>query len=228
LQHKQFKQILDPNQEEFGLVEIVTPKLAYLIKEMSDDILMMSEQDLINAGNINEIDWKLRIKFWHEFRTITDPNLRGTRVPKMKLTNIYGGICEAITWNYKIEDPYKLAFIIRPINDFEEETEIILQLGAKRLWEIMTMDITGKDGKVDAKRGQLLLQAITLAADRARGLAIMRSQSINVNLDKKDSQSIGAINKISDVKELDSKIKELTLKLGSHQADVIDTEAIDG
>jgi len=206
---------------------MVTPKLAYLIKNLPEGIATLSEEELITTGTINDIDWKLRIRFWQEFRIITDPHLRGSRVPKMKLTNIYKGVCESITWAYKIENPYKLAFIIRPINDFEEETELVLALAGKRLWQLISMDITGKDGKVDAKRGALLLSAIGLAADRARGLAIMRSQSINVNLDKKDPQAIESINKISDVKELDSKIKELTLKLESHQADVIDAEAID-
>lgn len=211
---------------EFGLVEVVTPKLAYLISEIPYEIVSSPESELIDNGRIDQTDWKLRIKFWHEFRTISDPNLRGTRVPKMKLTNIFGDVCDKTVWSNRVANPYKLSFIIRPINDFEEETELVLQIAAKRLWDIITMDITGKDGKVDAKRGQLLLNAITLAADRARGLAIIRSQSLNLNVNGDNKDLSKSQNQISDIKELDHKIKELTARLNGSSSPSIEGEII--
>jgi hypothetical protein len=219
-------QLIETNNYEFGLEDILTPKTATILRELPEDVLAMSEEELILAGKVNELDWKIRIRFWQEFRTIMDPRARGTRVPKMKMTNIYEGLCDALTFSKKFDNVYKAAFFFRPMSDFEEETEMVLQLGAKRLWEIMTMDIMGKNGKVDAKLASVLLSAIGLAADRSRGLALMRTQSLNVNIDKKSSEAtLSAVSSISDPFMLDKKIKELEAKLGKNTL-VIEGETV--
>jgi hypothetical protein len=220
-------QIIDAQNYEFGLTDILTPKMARIVSEIPEDALAMSEQELIQAGSINELDWKLRIKFWQEFRKVMDPQIRGNRVPKINVTNVHSGICEHTTLSKKLTCPYKAAFIFRPISDFEEETEMVLQLGAKRLWEIMTMDISGKDGKVDPRRAGILLSAIGLAADRSRGLAVMRSQSVNVNLSKEDSEGKKIINQMSDPDLLEKRIKELESQLGNNVV-YLEGETIEG
>jgi hypothetical protein len=221
-------QLMDPENYEFTLSDILTPKLSLVIKELPKDIVELSDQELIIAGKINDLDWKIRIKFWQEFRTIMDPNTRGSRVPKIKITNVINGLCEHTTFSEKLANPYKAAFFFRPMSDFEEEAEMVLQLAGKRLWEIISMDITGKDGKVDPRRAMVLLAGINTAADRSRGLALMRTQSVNVNIDKKSTETTQAIANISDPYQLDKKIKELEAKLGSSKSLIIEGETIEG
>lgn len=221
-----FREIIDPNDGEFRLEDVVPPKVADNIRNLPIETVSLSESDLIQNGDIADVDWKLRVKFWQEFRTITNPQARGSRVPKLKLTNIYKGVCTAASWSRRIANPFKLAFIIRPINDFEEENEISLQIAASRLYELVTMDITGKDGKVDVRRGELLLKTISMVADRARGLAVIRSQSVNVNVDKKVKAGSEQV-QISDINELDKKIAELSSKLGNSSQAILEGEVVE-
>lgn len=211
-----------PIPASFDPTELVQEKLSKTILHLPESYLSCSENELREIVKPNPTDWKMRIRFWGLYEDVTK---RSTRNIKIQGTRIHAGIISAPYFEQYIQNPKKVAFMTRPVADFKEDHDVLTVMGTERLFEIMSMDITDtKMGGVDPRKAGILLQTIQMIHDRSRGMAIQRTQALNVNIAPGQSQ---VPIKISDPKELDAEITKLQNKLKGRKpkSEVIEIES---
>lgn len=208
----------DPN-DPVELKHMFPPKIANAFETIPPYMAAMDEDDLRVEAKPNETDWKLRIRLWQEYRASCDA-IKGAYFPKVRADLVCQSICSFTHFCRILDKPHKAAFILRPMQDFEQETELLLQISTQRLYQLVNMDfMNDKTGKVDPKLAGVFLQARRMIEDRARGLAIARTQAINYNLNQDSTPKEQSTNP----QDLDDRIRELEGKLkGTIEGEIID------
>lgn len=210
------------NSEPFDIRTILPLSLAKAIDNIPPNLAEMDEPALVEAVKPTQTDWKLRIRLWQEFRKVTQ-EIKGVQIRKIRGDVVCQNIVAYNQFIRIVGNPNKAAFILRPIEDFEKETEFMLQIASSRLYEILTMNIVNpKTGLVNNRLGDLLLRAVGMVADRARGLAVARSQTVNVNVNKDEK----ALHVGTTTKDLQLRIKEVEAQLAGRE-DIIEVEGSD-
>jgi hypothetical protein len=192
-----------------SLYNILNNHLQKHMDLVTEDLLMISEADLKSRVKPTPTDYALRVSFWREFERIM---ARGTG--KVIPSGIYGGICSEAYFNQKfIRNIEKFAWMVRPMQTYEREIEAILYRGTQRLWELIDINIY-KDPertKVDPKLAEVLLKTIQQVENRAKGMAVQRSEqksmNVNVNTDKP------AIRVSNEAASIDKRLAELQNEL---------------
>lgn len=196
------------------LAEVTEGKLHDVILSMPEDLVMMEEKNLRKLVNPTPALWLLRINFWREYDRCM---ARADR--KMSVANIVEGVISPSYFNSIANEPYKVAWIIKPPLKFEMEIDALIARGVERYWEIVDLPIMEKtaDGKskYNTKHCEIILKAMKELTDRAKGLAIQKieSKSLNVELTN-DTYKAG------EVDALDARIKQLEKDLGKGVIDV--------
>ena len=174
------------------------------IEAIPEAIAELSETELKSLVRPKPMDYALKTSFWREY------NKAEACGGVISFRDVYGGIS---TPNYFkshiLSNNYRLAWLCRPTQIYEKEVEALLNRGTERLWELMEMDMYKDDGTLDVKKGYLVLDVIKMVEQRAKGLAVQRVQSVNVNLE--GGRSVQQIP--STAEEIDQRIKELETEL---------------
>jgi hypothetical protein len=193
---------------------LVSKDFIEAINDLAPAIADLSEPELKSMVKPTPIDYALKTSFWREYSKC---EAAGGVVTSR---DVYGGIATPKYFKSMIiENPFKLAWLCRPTQVYEKEVEALLNRGTERLWELLEMDMYKADGSLDTRCGYLVLDVIKMVEQRAKGLAVQRVQSVNVNIDSPRQMIQG-----SSSKELDERIKELEAELVRLPAkqDVID------
>lgn len=171
------------------------------------ELLALDERALRNRVRPTPTDYSLRVSFWREF----DDAILKSR--KIKALNVYKGICSEQYWNQKfLRNANKVAWIMKPLQSYEKEIEAVLARATQRLWEVVEMDITdgkpGKQKRICPRRASVLLEAIKMVENRAKGMAVQRQMTKVETTAVKQEQPIAIVDNLDDhIKELEAEIK---------------------
>jgi hypothetical protein len=189
------------DSNKFSLINLVPKEFAEYVKRIPLEIMTLSEKEFIERYAPDEIDYRLKLKFWDEWQlALLTPG------GVVRLPSVYYGICPREYFYHKIiKDQARLAWMITPPVDYEIAMREILYKGMSRLREIIQLPfikkepiihrgqpVIGPDGKpmhretVDRGIVSEIRQVITLLADRVHGAIIQRVQvqqkSVNLSL----------------------------------------------
>ena len=208
---------LDHMDEEnpVGVLSVTTGKLKEAIAALHPDLILMDERELRASIEPTNTDYCLRTAFWREYESIVRRN-----GPYLRAASFLKGVCsDAYFYQKFIKDPLRVAWLVRPMQTYQAEIEAILAKGTVRLWELMDMDITyvDKTGRkqIDAKKASVLVEVIKMVEARAKGHAILRSES------KSLVGHVGAnpITVLNDQKALEARMAQLSKEI--HGVDVV-------
>lgn len=205
---------------EFSIKTMFSPNVVEAAGKIPEELKTCSEDELIAYAKPTEIEWHIRRRFWEEYHKVSDEAKTG-KVRKVRNDWVCEGVCNPTYFGKLLKRIEKACFILRPLQRFEDQTETQLFRSMNRINEILQMDITDKSGRVDPKRAGVLLQAVKMVTDRARGMATVKTQSMNLNIntDQNTAQTVQP----NTPEQIDSRIAELEAKLGKTDG-VIDAE----
>lgn len=165
---------------------------------VTEDLLMIPEAELKTRVKPTPTDYALRVSFWREFEKIMARGT-GTVIPSA----VYAGICSEAYFNQKfIRNIEKFAWMVRPMQTYEREIEAILYRGTQRLWELIDINIYKDEAKtkVDPKLAEVLLKTIQQVENRAKGMAVQRSEQRSMNLNvTTPSKANVAMNEVANI-----------------------------
>lgn len=185
-------------------LSFVSQELLDAVNRIPDPVAELAERELKSLVSPTPTDYALKTSLWRELYKCEATG--GIVTPR----DIYGGIATSSYFkNHCINNQYRLAWLFRPTQIYEKEVEALLARGTERLWELVEMNIYHDDGEVDTKRGYLVLDTIKMIEQRAKGLAVQRVQSVNVNIEQNNKQKL----QISATDDVDKRIKELEAEL---------------
>jgi hypothetical protein len=185
---------------------LVSKEFTDAMEQMAPAVCELSEPELKSMVKPTPLDYALKTSFWREYQKADSTGGMVTT------RDVYGGIATPNYFrNHILKNQFKLAWLCRPTQVYEKEVEALLTRGTERLWEIMDMDIHDDDGRIDVKRGQLVLETIRMVEQRAKGLAVQRVQSVNLNIESQKPKVLVTNNDDIDkrIAELESELKRL-------------------
>ncbi len=186
-------------------VSLVSKEFTDAISQVPEAVLELSETELKSLVKPSPLDYALKTSFWREYAKCE--SVGGV----VSARDVYGGITTLNYFrNHVLKNNFKLAWLCRPSQVYEKEVEALLSRATERLWELMDMDIYKPDGTIDTRSGSLLLETIKMVEQRARGLAVQRVQSVNVNIEQnKPARIVGTDDIDRRIKELESELVKL-------------------
>lgn len=205
------------------LVDYTHGKLREYIEKIPTQFLMMDIVELREVAKPTRNDYLYRMNFWREFQDVTSPS-NERRV--MKTANIFKHSNKQVFYAWLEGNPAKLAFMIRPIKDYEEELNQMLLVASDRLWELINMPIHKyqflKKGQppeklMDVKAAEIILKTIQMLENRTKGLAVQRIAQ-KTQVEHTHVEGIQA----ETPKELDEKIQALQDRLKELPGETID------
>jgi hypothetical protein len=184
---------------------VVSKEFSDAIDKMAPAVCELSEPELKSMVKPTPLDYALKTSFWREYQKAEATGCIVTS------RDVYGGIATPTYFkNHVLKNQFRLAWLCRPTQIYEKEVEALLTRGTERLWEIMDMDIYDDYGRIDVKRGHLVLDTIRMVEQRAKGLAVQRVQSVNLNIETQKPKAIAANDDIDKrIAELESELKRL-------------------
>lgn len=190
-----------------SIINMVSDRVREAMLKVDGDLVELDEGELRRSCDPTHTDYALRVSFWREFdRAVSAQS-------KIKTRNIFSGICSEQYFYVKVlRNKTKVAWLVRPVQEYKKEMEALLARGTARLWELVDIPLKDANGKVDIKAGELLLRVVAELANRTKGMAVQRikeeRRSMNMHLHGKATQS--AIPAASDdVESLKRKVAEL-------------------
>jgi hypothetical protein len=156
---------------------------------------------------------RLRLSFWEEYE-------RAARemVP-MQLTNLYRGVCRNdVYWKLFEKYPALLPWVVCPLAGFLLQRKELEFLAEERMVEVLSVSPVKDDGKVDSRLAKVQLELYQTLQDRIYGSAIQKMESqqknvnVNVNSNQTHEEAKATISLITNMDELDRRIKAIQEK----------------
>ena len=124
----------------------------------------LSFEELEKKVRPTKIDWTIRRIIWDALvKAMHDGK-------KIKITSIHKGVC-SYTHLYEgiLANPYKLAWLLQPIRNFQEELEPLVGPTLNRLKEIIALPVQKENGAVDSKNAKLIFRAAEILLNNSLG-----------------------------------------------------------
>lgn len=175
----------------YSLLTLTDGPLHNAINALPDKLLNMSEAQLKRHCNPDELTCRLRIQFWDEYNAACDAER------PLRIANIMRGLTYTeYFYQNVLPDQKKIAWIIKPPQDFLLAMRDLLYIGLDRLREILTTplidrtpvftkdgkQVTDPDGKpvftekVNTKILTEIRQITERLSDRVHGAVVQRMQ----------------------------------------------------
>lgn len=190
----------------------------------------MDDEELVSIISPTDKMYLIKRKFWDEYE-------RSKKLGcMMKPNRIWAGIMGRTKFNAIIEDPAKLAWIMSPIVNYEEQMQSIMDMSITRYADLVNMEITVTKNKKNLETGEMekvtetcarkatvLLATIESLQNRVKGTAIQRA----VNVSTSSPSGRGAsVNSTLDMSAIDDRLKELEGELNG-ELPIIETKDSD-
>ncbi len=160
------------------LQDVCMGKLRESIENLPIELLEMAEEDLIAKAKPSDIHWELRHNFWRVFgEMMNNPDIQTKRLSS---TAVYTGVCCKKVWQNILKNPSRLAFIVRPLKDFDTQLDTLFAIAVRRMMEIVRLPLT-PDKNFDPNKADAVTKMIRMISDRKLGQSIQRSMAVNVN-----------------------------------------------
>lgn len=178
------------------------------ILALPEKYINMEDDDLRKEANPIRRDFMLRNNFWIAFEKAINSGTMHIHTP-----HVYNGVCPRQNfYEHVLANPAKLAWLIRPIREYESELELLLSAVTDRLWEIVRAPIfsgikgsVNKPYKLDPKAADVVLKAAKMIEDRVKGMAVQRIAQKTEVTNRKNPEAIEVLTE----EHLDKEIKQL-------------------
>lgn len=215
---------LDPIDREnpISILHMTRGKLQEAVLAVPDDIGMMTEKELRKELKPTSVDYCLRVSFWREYEAA----VREKREYIAARTVLLGICSDAYFYQKFLKDPFRVAWLVKPVQAYMKEIEAVLLRGTERLWELVDIDIEIEDKRgnkvVCSRLATVLLETIKMIEARAKGHAMQRSEMRAVSLNLNEPHGVKTP---TDHHTLTARLKELSEKL--HGSVILGAEAMD-
>ena len=176
-----------------SIYNLAPPNFQKHMESVPNEVWEMSVFELANKTDITLDEKKLRIAFWLEHERALRNNT------PINLNHIARGIVNIRSLNSRIlADPYKLAYILTPPEDYRVKLEEMLILALEEERKVLELPVIQrriqitKDGKeivhekVDAKLAALKHQIRESLHNRVHGAVAQKQLNVNRNIDDKN------------------------------------------
>lgn len=151
---------------------------------------------------------RIRINFWNEYE-------RAARVPEvMNHFHLWHGVCRAdIYYNLFKKYPALYAWMVCPLAGYLLQRKELEFLAEERMVEVLSVSPVRDDGKVDSRLAKVQVEMYQILQDRIYGSVTQKISSeqknlnVNVNSNQSSEDSARTIALITNVEELDRRIK---------------------
>jgi len=187
--------------------------MAKYVSEIPEDVLALSEPELLALANPTNKMYAVKRSFWNEFLRVQK---EGGKISPLK---VYNGLVNRTTFNRMISNPARMAWLIAPIVCYETQIAGIMDKAIDRYDDLLNMEITttrrmkNDDGEMVtvtqtcAKKATVLLATLNSIQDRVKGTAVQRQVNITTSSPKEKKNVI-------DMNAVDDRLKELETQLG--------------
>lgn len=136
---------------------------------------------------------------------------------QITMRSVYHGVCTHRSIEHHLNDPTKIAYILRPPADYQLCLQEMLTFSTEQIRDIMSQShIDPETGALDPKIADVKRRIFENIADRVKGMPIQRTENLNVNKEIGVNQSFGEVMDTVNATEadLDKKLRELEKDLG--------------
>jgi hypothetical protein len=181
------------------------------------ELLLSEEARILAFCKPDERDQRLRLTFWDEY------GLACAQKRLMRYQAVMWGNIGPEVWDQVyMKDRKKILFMITQPSSYSSSMRRILDIGVKRLHEIMELPILLKNGSPDNKAIAQILKAFQLVDSRVKGSVVQRMQvdqrTLNINADASPKQAaqltaetLGMMS-MDELKEMEGKLQSLQSK----------------
>lgn len=197
----------------FCVVNLLPDKVKAYAMRVSPRLLGMNTDELRATTQPNQMDEMLRLAFWDEFFIASDA------CRKMRMDAIYPKVCtREHFYRHIISNEHRLAFILRPPDEYMLKMRSLLELGLRKFEEILRLPINPQNP--DTKLIATMIQVVSLIDNRVRGAVPQRlhveGKTMNVNMNYQAPRSMESI---------DEEIEQLENEINSHEQGIIDVRS---
>lgn len=185
--------------DEFAVLKLVNAYIQEKIKVISDDIWELSLGELKKKGKVDLVDEKLRVAFW------TDYERACRNGDQINIHSVARGVINIRSFNKVIAcNPFKLAYILTPPENYTVRLEEMLNLALEEERKILELPLIKKkitvkdDGtetvheSVDTSLAMVKHKIRESLQNRVHGSVAQRINQFNVNknfnMDKKGDE----------------------------------------
>jgi hypothetical protein len=150
-----------------SVINLVSRKIAESARNISPRYMQLADNELRKEARIGVTEDQLRQAFWAEYFHACDVN------HSMRIEAVYGQIVSKPTfYELYVNNPAKLAWILRPPKNYTYRMTSLLELGLARIEDILHMDITKNDTRLIAE----VVKIVALLDNRVKGAVTQRVQ----------------------------------------------------
>ena len=196
---------------------IRSAKLRLLIEDKDPDLDLLNDDEIVEHAQPNSTLWELRARLWICIDKREADLEKFGKCDPLLVEEIRKGICSEKQFNRFLNNPVQSAFLSRPLGSPESRQEDLVRAANARLWEILSMPLTDKNGRPDKAMAKIVFDTAKMVMERKYGTAIQRTETLaRVQTQKIDSEPIS-------VEALDQDIKALHDRT-AHAANIIEAE----
>jgi hypothetical protein len=181
---------VDPSRREIIFYEEENPRCVVNMlpdtvkaacKAISPELLSLSLTEIRKRADPSDLDEQMRLAFWDEYFIATDNDRF------MRMDAVYSRICSReYFYRYFIREEVRLAYMLRPPEEYILKVRALLDMGLNRFSEILNLPLRDLEGKVDSKLIGQIVHIVTLLDNRVRGAVpqkvYIEGRQVNMNM----------------------------------------------
>jgi hypothetical protein len=149
------------------------PRICKFIRKLQDEHPEYLQHDEFwfktnHRDLITLVTQRVRVSFWLEFESAIANNR------KMKVGQIFGGVCGQNTFDNLMENPIRLAFILCAPADYVVMLREGHNAGLEKIREIFSARILDEEGYLNPKAADIVIKAFAILDARLKGAIVQR------------------------------------------------------
>lgn len=167
---------LDPDLSRFDFIR--SNKLRTILTSEDPDLALLPDHEIENGAKPNSTLWELRARLW----ILIDQRLalkeKYGECDPLKEPEIREGICQKSQFSRILSDPFRAAFLARPLKSPEARQEDQVRAANARIMEVLAMPMKNAEGLPDKQIMKMVLDTAKMVLDRKYGTAVQRTETL--------------------------------------------------
>ena len=189
------------------------------IFDEDDDRNLLTDDALTSMAKPNSTLWELRVRLWSLVEDREAKFEAFGQCEDITIQNVTSGICSRSRFDQITDDPFKCAFLSRPIRSYANNAEDLTKAAQTRIWEILSLPIKDADGNPDKSLTKIVFDTAKMVLDRNLGQAIQRTETYA----RIQSHQVNVTTQEKSVELIDAKIAQLEQALGHTDGTPVET-----
>lgn len=195
-----------------SLINLLTPRLKELARQLPPDFIGMSEKELKKKLDPSSLDEQLRIAFWDEYFLTVDNNAKS-----MRMEAVFARVTDREMFYEVVKNPLRLAYMLKPPQDYFLQMRSLLNIGLIRFEEVLKLPLENPNGTINTKLIGELIKIVSIVDNRVKGAVTQKiqidakttstSQVLNVNTTYEPPKTHQQIQQ--ELKDIEKEIRQL-------------------